>query len=535
MRDRTPHLNRKTPSDPAGGGDTSGGASGDTSGGASGGGLPSPLLRAVAGRVLVSEADRQRFARSQRQAGAAGVRDYEFTTDFARCRPDLAFDRLRWGGQLVFASHQPREVDELLSYYRGKPEWRIEHEPGLASGAGMPRALSGGALSGGALPGAGAGVVVTPVMPMLGRLPRWAMPGSTRRLVERRGYFMIVRKVLLDPLSRLSARHSYDVSLIRMEGPPDPRDAPDGWVVRKRVPSVEQAMSRLVQTCPNVATSRLAEIAAKLVRKVFPVFLTREAAFLKLLQRDLPASMRGRTPRVMSMETDERGLVRSMTLSWLRLGGEPMPQLTFARQLADLVRALHEAVGVLHLDLRLDNLVVSETGVGLVDFGSSIRVGEHTAANPMIDTLLREMLQASQITADLGRQRSKGMVCSTLFDGLPYPPTAAFDLFALVTNMTRPHDNPDLKGLVTYDRESREAIRLSRLRRAVLRPAREASDDGRAVVDVHGLCEALGVETDRPAARTNRSSGRQGSMPQVLAGPSMPARGRAAPRIERTG
>src|SRR5690606_28969009 len=104
-------------------------------------------------------------------------------------------------------------------------------------------------------------------------------------------------------------------------------------------------------------------------------------------------------------------------------------QLEFARQAAQMLRALHDAAGILHLDLRLDNIIVTEDGVGLVDFGSSVRVGERIAANPMIDTLLREMLQASQITTDLKRQRAKGMVENDRFLGLPYPPTAAFDLF----------------------------------------------------------------------------------------------------------
>ncbi|MEO1236332.1 MAG: hypothetical protein AAFX76_06035, partial [Planctomycetota bacterium] len=321
---------------------------------------------------------------------------------------------------------------------------------------------------------------------------RWPRLDRLRRgWFERRLHVAVFRKVLIDPVDRLSAKHSYHVRLIPFEG----EGSSGGWAVLKRVPTMEEAIARLTQTCPGVPADRLTKIAAKLVKKVFPVFLTREAAFLKLLQRDLPPAMRGLTPAVLDMKTQANGLVDSVTLRWLRQGGEPISQGEFARQSAALLRAVHERAGMMHLDLRLDNMVVTEAGVGIVDFGSAVRVGEDLSANAMIDTLAREMLMASQVTRDLQRQRDKGLVNAPIFRGLPYPPTPAFDLFALVTNLTRPHDNPEFKGLVEHDRRGAEAQRMSRLRRRVLSPA---ADEPRRIETLGGLCDELGVDPLSP-------------------------------------
>ena len=169
----------------------------------------------------------------------------------------------------------------------------------------------------------------------------------------------------------------------------------------------------------------------------------------------------------------------------------------------------------MHLDLRLDNMLVTPSGVSLVDFGSAVRVGEKLQSNPMLDRLLREMLSASQITRDLKRQRKKGLIRSEAFKHLPYPPDPAFDLFALATNMTRPHDNPDLKGLIKYDRESDEGRFFSMLRRRIL----QGSSSKPPLHNILDLCEELKVrpESDRAAE------------PVVVAPPMMPRRGR--PRI----
>lgn len=463
------------------------------------------VLAPVAERVLIRPADRVRFAQSQAQFHISGVHDYEFSTTFHDARPDRVFDRLRWGGQLIFVSTQPREVQQLLGYYRNKPEWLIEHEPES---------------------------LVCPRFEKLKALNQLPLPASLRRLLlEERAYFFVVRKVLIDPVSRLTAKHSYDVRLVRAQGKADQRYATDGFVVLKRVPTMEQAIDRLKQTCPGVPPERLGMIAEKLVRKVFPIFLTREAAFLKLLQRDLPPELKIKTPRVMSMESDDKGLVRAMSMKWLRQGGPPISQTAFAQQSAELLRALHEHVGIMHLDLRLDNLLVTDDGVCAIDFGSSVRVGEDLSTTTIIETLVREMLQSSQITRDLERQRRKQLIRSEVFAGLPYPVSPAFDLFALATNMTRPHDNADFKGLVTHDRDSDEGQRFSRLRKRILKPAKGESP----IRSVHDLCVELGVTSDRPTAPGPTRPADPSAVtlkPVILTGPTMPKRGRATPKID---
>jgi hypothetical protein len=442
-------------------------------------------IRAATSSVLTDPVERQRYLQSEQQFAAAGVRDYEFSTSFHDCRPDAVFDRLRWGGQLVFCSPHAREVDTLLDFYRQLPEWVIEAESMV-----IPRP----------------------------RLGRWA--GPLGRWTDRPLRGGVVRKILLDPISRLTARHSYDVRLIRAVGKVDQRYATDGYVVLKRVPSLKQATERLRQTVPGMQPARLGEIASKLVRKVFPVFLTREAAFLKLLQRDLPADLKPLTPRVLSMQTDDRGLVRAMSLTWLRQGGPTLSQAEFARHSARLLRALHERVGIMHLDLRLDNLLVTEGRVSLVDFGSSVRLSENLGTNPMVKRLVDEMLSASQITRDLRRQRKKRLLRNRLFADLPLPPTPAFDLYALTTNLTRPHDNPDLKGLIEHDRMSDEGRYFSQLRRRVLQPhARE-----KPIATLGDLCAELGVDDETPTTPP-------GPKPVILTGPMMPRRVRAQPHV----
>jgi serine/threonine protein kinase len=71
--------------------------------------------------------------------------------------------------------------------------------------------------------------------------------------------------------------------------------------------------------------------------------------------------------------------------------GRPLTQLEFARQSAELLAALHDAAGVMHLDLRLDNFVITDHGVGFVDFGSAVRVGEEFPEASLLSNLFVRM------------------------------------------------------------------------------------------------------------------------------------------------
>ena len=67
---------------------------------------------------------------------------------------------------------------------------------------------------------------------------------------------------------------------------------------------------------------------------------------------------------------DGTPLVQTLYLKWLRNSrATPLSQLEFACQSADLLSAIHDRAGIIHLDLRLDNFVITENGVGFVDFG----------------------------------------------------------------------------------------------------------------------------------------------------------------------
>ena len=395
--------------------------------------------------LLPDPDDRLRHARAELQADEAGIHDLLLSRQTQAedpLPPAAAFDRLRWGGRVVcLDADAVRLCRRAQAFHTAGEGWRLEDPHQLLAPA-APH-------------------------PLL----RWLPSAWRNHLAGGPLHFTSFRKTLLDPPSRLTARHSYDVRLVPARGRSEIEFATDGQVVLKRVPTYEQARARLLQTCPHVPDARLDQIVRKLVDKVFPVFLTREAAFLKLLQRDLPEEFRPRTPRVLSLQTDEQGLVRAMTMRWLRQGGPTLTQTQFAIQATRLLRALHDHVGIMHLDLRLDNMLVTRDGVSVVDFGSAVRIGEDLSANPMLRRLIQEMLDASQITADLRRQRGKQLIRAAQFDGLPFPPSPAFDLYALTTNLTRPHDQPEFRGLVQHDRAGAEGQWFSKLRRRVLRPA----------------------------------------------------------------
>lgn len=407
-----------------------------------------PLLRKIADRLLEDPVDRARFFRSNAQYATAGQTDYFFGIDCGKCEPERIFKHLRWGGQFVFASDKPREVQAVLAGYRAKPEFVIEREPETIEN------------------------------------PRF--PGLP--FFRRRQTFFVARKILITQVGVPTDRYSYDVRLERT-----PRgNGSGGYVVVKQVPTKEQAMERLVARFPNNDLEIIGKTARKLTEKVFPVFLTREAALLKLVQRDTPASHRDRFPSCIHIEKDERGLVTRLEQNWLRQGGETMSQFEFARQCADMLAVLHDAVGIIHLDLRLDNMVITPRGVNFVDFGSGVRVGEDFSNNPMLRTLFSEMLSTSQIQRDLRRLVKKNRVTSRLFvDAADQQKMdKAVDLFYLVLQMNNPHANPDFRGLVQYDRDSGDARALADLARRIFSP-QAPSDNHASAAQVLRSIESL--------------------------------------------
>lgn len=105
--------------------------------------------------------------------------------------------------------------------------------------------------------------------------------------------------------------------------------------------------------------------------------------------------------------------------------------LEFAQQSVELLRALHEKIGLLHLDLRLENFVITEQGVGFVDFGSAVRVDEDFSQNTILRILIAEMLAASQIHKNMKRLQAQSRVTSSLFWNCYQKISIAIDLFYL--------------------------------------------------------------------------------------------------------
>jgi hypothetical protein len=243
-------------------------------------------------------------------------------------------------------------------------------------------------------------------------------------------------------------------------------------------------MNRLRSKWPELAGEILEKRARKFSDKIFPVFLTREAAILKIVNRDLPEPYRERVPRLLEMEKDERGYARRLHLTWLRNGGEPLSQLEFARQSADLLRVLHDDVGVMHLDLRLDNFVITPAGVGFVDFGSAVRVDENLKQSPLLSNLFEELMRTSEIQRMLFRMTRTGEVTSEAISGGLHKVDKAVDYFYLAVQISSPHANPDLKDLIRFDKQSGEAKLLMQLTEQILRPADPTKPAFRSAADI---------------------------------------------------
>ncbi len=385
--------------------------------------LPVPeLARPVITRVLYPEPEYRKYCNGF--IPETGLADYLFGTSGQEIDPDSIFSRLRWGGCFVFVSTRHREVEELARKF-------------------PPR-----------------GFIVERAPAFVRTGPRW-LPFP---LLSSKIHYFVARKVQLLLPGQDTERFTYQVSLERH---PDPREP---FVVLKEVPSPESVAMRLRNRFPEVSREIIEKRARKFTEKIFPTFLTREAAILMILQEHMAPPYNRRVPRVINVEKDDRGFVRRLRMNWLRNGGEPLPQMEFARQSADLLRVVHDVAGVIHLDLRLDNFVITPEGVGFVDFGSAVRVNENLAENPMLESLFDELMRTSQIQRMLEKMTISGAVTSSAISRGYQKVDKAVDFFYLAVQFNSPHANPDLAGLILHDPAGRDARDLSRLTEMILRP-----------------------------------------------------------------
>lgn len=349
--------------------------------------------------------------------------DFLFAYEDEPHLPDEIFWKLRWGGQLIYIARRKRAVRRLEALLRERG-FETVHGPGRLS-----RRESG----------------------------RW-LPFFSG------AYYVVARRMLLIPPREITDRFSYNVHLVNDGGHAGP-------IVLKEVPTIERVMARLKSKATGLSDAVIEKRARKFTDKIFPVFLTREAGILQILQRDLPPPYNRKVPHVLRMEKDEKGFVRRLWMNWLRNGGEPLSQLEFARQSADLLRVLHEKAKIMHLDLRLDNMVVTPEGVGFVDFGSAVRIGENIGQSPLLSTLFGELMRTSQIQRMLDQMTSSGAVTNKTLEQARHKVDPGVDLFYLAVQISAPRGNPELSGLIQHDPDSPTGQALERLTQAILKPA----------------------------------------------------------------
>lgn len=375
--------------------------------------------------------------RKQMNGGAAieGLADFALSLPGEPHRPSDVFHRLRWGGVFAFAALNHAQVADLARQYAAAG-WLVEEGPACV---------------------------------------REKFAGLPLPLVGRKVSYFLARKTQLMPQGQTTERFTYQVQLARSDGE---------LSVLKQVPSYNVVLERLQRKFPDVATNVIEKRAHKFSEKIFPMFLAREATILQLLEQNLPEPYARRVPRVLEVQKDEQGLARELRMTWLRNGGQALPHLEFAHQSADLLRVIHDVGGVIHLDLRLDNFVVTEDGVGFVDFGSAVREGEDLQQNPMVGSLFQDLMRTSQIQRMLNQMTLSGHVTSDAIRHSHQKADKAVDFFYLAVQFNSPHANPDLADLIEYDPDSKEAHELSRLTAQILRPLDPTHPTFRSAQDI---------------------------------------------------
>jgi len=379
------------------------------------------LLRVVEASHKSDTARRTTVHTADLQPG--DLADALFATAAMPKLPDEVFPHLRWGGVFAYLGGSEERAQRLAEQYTPDRGFIVER----------------------------------PVAAVHANTMGLRLPGITPK-----GYTFTARKTQLLQAGDFTERFTYHVELTP--------DQAGGYVVTKSIPTFDDLFNRLKTKYPQVPEQDLAKRAKKLIVSVFPTFLSREAAILKILQRYLPEHHRTQVPSLLNSWTGKDGMVRKLSMNWLRVGGQPLAQLDFARQSAELLRSLHDDVGVMHLDLRLDNFVITPKGVGFVDFGSAVRVGENFNNAPMLYSLFSEMMRTSQIQRMLGKMLETGHVTNQAMRDVHGKVDKTVDAFYLAVQIQRPLGNPELAPLIDFQKDSVEAQALSNLTAAILRP-----------------------------------------------------------------
>ncbi len=433
-------------------------------------GTKTRLLELVREKVLAQDPEYLLFAHNTLAFGEEGMADYLLCGPGDLQIPDQAFERMRWGGIVVVISHDANEVRKLHEVFAERREYRIEKPP-------------------------------TPISVGL-------VPGFKKSF-----HYFSARKVYIVRPGEFSDRFTNHVELV----PHD--DVENGYAVLKVVPAQAQMEQRLAIRFPDLDPEDVTERARTFTQNVFPLFLTRETGILKVLEKYLPEAYRLRVPRVVDLEKNEAGYVTKFSMTWLRNttgGGAPLTQMEFAKQMCDMLRALHDVAKVIHLDLRPDNLVITHRGVGFIDFGSSVRVGEDLSKSKVLMKMFEQVMITSQIQRTLGQMSQSGVVTSRVIRNGYRKVDKAVDLFFMTLQMNQPLANPDFKGLIDFEAESTEAKALSQLTGLILKPKDEDNPLYKSADDVYRGIQQ--IESHLPELR-KLDRAQRGGEPQIQARP----------------
>ena len=408
------------------------------------------LLDVLQGRILKNNPEFQRYRHSTNlKLDEEQLVDYLVVLPGERPSPDQLFGRLRFGGQVLFLSTNPTDIDRWLKPFRRLKEFKIENDRTE--------------FSDGVIPG-----------------------------FKKAYHHAAVRKVRLIRSGEFSDRFTYHVELVH-----DPNN-PGQYLVMKGVPSTSQMIQRLEMRYPDMDPVDVERRARSFTHDIFPLFLTREAGMLKVLRKYLPEEFRPRVPETVNVQKNDRGYVTRFTMTWMRNGhtaeGRRLGHMEFARQLSGLLTVLHEKAQIIHLDLRPDNLVITPDGVGFIDFGSSIRVDEDISRSKTLMKMFDQVMTTSGVQKMLGRMCDNGEVTSRVICDGHRKIDKVVDLFFMVLQMNNPHANPDLKDLVDFDPESVEARAIRQLTDRVLKPKDPKRPELQTAADVY---RALGEITSR--------------------------------------
>jgi len=371
---------------------------------------------------LAEDDEFRRYSYSTSEKISDGIVDFIFAGPTDPHMPDDVFGRLRWGGQLIYFSEDPQQIQRLVDTYKNRNEFVIERQD----------------------------------------------------VAEKRSFFSklavhfaMIRKVRIVPLGDYSERFTYHVELQRHQR------ANNDYVVMKRLPDIEVVEKRLNMRHPDLSPADVHKRASTFVNTIFPIFLTREAGILKVLEKYMPQQYHGRFPRVVDVEKNERGHVTKLWMTLLRNtmpDNKPLSQLEFALQSVDLMRALHDQAHVIHLDLRLDNFIIGEKGVGFIDFGSAVRIGEDLSKSELLMQMFEQVMTTSQIQKTLGKMSQNGQVTSKVLQSGYRRVDKAVDLFFVALQINTPLKNPDFRFLVKMDENNPMAGLISELTGEIFRP-----------------------------------------------------------------